>query len=766
MRLPECKVLAAVTLAYWALAHLGLNWALVPGAGSPVWPAAGLGLASLVLHGTGIWPAIFLGRLVASWTTGSEQPLWAEVGIAAANAASTVLAAHLLTRVRPIDRRLSTLPDIVWLLVACLVLSVFVAVPGTAILRLSSDLTAERGLALFQSWVFGNFAGAVTASSLVLSWATLRGRDLAGARAIHLLLCVAAVAAGCALVFMSRLAVPLQTWHIFPLLVWAAIAFQTRGASVALVIASALALAGPIVGLGPFTELSPTVLGQIGLVQQFIGLTAVTMLMLAGASDERRLKEALQAEVSSRAAAEERVRAIIDSAVDAIAVIDDRGNVTSFNRAAERTFGYSAVEALGRNISMLMPEAYARAHNGYIDAYLTTGFAKIIGSGREVEGRRKDGSVFPLDLSIAEWTDSAGSRFFTGIMRDISERRGAEERERLLAREVDHRAKNLLAVAQSVVRLSRAETTDELRKLISGRVLALGRAHSLLAASRWEGADLKTLLCDELTPFAGGGSDSIDVGGPEVLLSPAAAQALGMVFHELATNAAKYGALSVIHGKVRVQWKISRRDEAACLHFRWEESGGPIVAQPSRNGFGSTVLKASVEKQLKGTVAQHWNEHGLICEVAVPAGEFAVDGRAASRSKELSHLEALPMPKLRGWRILVLEDETLVAMEIHETLQSAGCEVVGPASRVQEALDLLKAEAIDAALLDVNVAGEMSFPVAQALAEKRVPFAFATGYAREHSLPDHLRHRPVLTKPFDATGLARIIDELIAGRGQ
>jgi CheY-like chemotaxis protein len=236
-----------------------------------------------------------------------------------------------------------------------------------------------------------------------------------------------------------------------------------------------------------------------------------------------------------------------------------------------------------------------------------------------------------------------------------------------------------------------------------------------------------------------------------------------MVFHELATNAAKYGALSVIYGKVRVNWNIVRRGEAACLHFRWEESGGPIVTQPKRNGFGSTVLKASVEKQLKGTVNQHWNEHGLICEVAIPAAEFAVDGGAASRLGDLSAPGALPMPKLRGWRILVLEDETLVAMEIQEILQSTGCEVVGPASRVEEALDLLEVEAVDAALLDVNVAGEMSFPVARALAMKGVPFAFVTGYAGEHCLPDHLQNRPMIAKPFDSSGLARVIDELLAG---
>jgi PAS domain S-box-containing protein len=727
-----------------------------------VWPAAGLGLAALVLLGRGLWPAIFLGRLLAAWTVGSDQPLWADVTFATVNSASTVVAATMLSRDGRIDPRLSTLPDVLWLLAACLFLSVATATVGTAILFLSADVTAGSILTVFQSWVFGTFTGAAMIGSMVLSWVTLRGRDLAGARLIHFVLCIATVAIGSASIFMGEGVIPLRTWHVFPLLVWAAVAFQTRGASVALVITSIVAIGGVNLELGPFIHLSATLSEQLSSVPQFLGFTAATMLMLAGAADERRHKEALQAEVSSRAAAETRVRGIINSAVDAIAVIDDAGNILDFNPAAERTFGYSAAEATGKNVSMLMPEEHARAHNDYMNAYKATGVAQIIGIGREVEGRRKDGSIFPLDLSISQWTDPAGKRFFTGIMRDITERHTAHERERLLAREVDHRAKNLLAVAQSIVQLSRADTPDELRERISGRVRALGRAHTLLAASRWEGADLRTLLCDELTPFTGLRGDRIEVNGPKVTLNPAAAQALGMVFHELATNAAKYGAFSVLQGKVRVRWTSAGRDGAASLTFRWEESGGPVVAEPRRKGFGSTVLEASIEKQLKGTVFLHWKQHGLICDVTIPGICSTIGAVADAQSEQLSPPEALPMPKLHGSRVLVLEDESLLAIEIQQTLQSAGLEVLGPASRIQEASDLLQAEAVDVALLDINVAGEMSFPVAESLVARCVPFAFVTGYTGKHTLPEHLQDRPILAKPFTSAGLITMIDRLLA----
>jgi PAS domain S-box-containing protein len=763
LRVAYLRKLLALALLYWLMAHLGLRWAAVSGAGSPVWPAAGLGLAGLLLFGRSLWPAVFAGRLLAAWTSGSEQPLWADMGLAGVNAAATLLAATVVTRFGRLDFRLSTLRDINWLIAGCLVVSLAAAIPGTLILASSSGLSVSEAARVFRDWLYGNFGGAITLTPLILAWASLRLQDLTRTRLMHLAVCIVAVAVGCSLVFFTDKGVPLRTWHTFPLLVWAAVAFQARGASISLLVASALAIAGVSFGLGPFVELAQTLTGQLSYVQQFIGLTSVTMLMLAGAVDERRIKETLEREVASRTAAEARVRAIVNSAVDAIAVIDEHGIIQDFNPAAETTFGYVADDAVGRDISMLMPDEHAVAHSGYIDAYKVPGEAKIIGIGREVVGRRKDGSTFPLDLSIAEWFDASGTRYFTGIMRDITERRKAEERERLLAREVDHRAKNLLAVAQSVVRLSHADSVTNLKKTISGRVQALGRAHSLLAASRWEGADLKTLLCDEITPFTGKVSERIDIGGPEALLRPTAAQVLGMVFHELTTNAVKYGSLSDPNGRLRVEWTIRREAREAKLMLRWEEIGGPPVAEPQKLGFGSTVITSSIESQLEGEVNLRWLPGGLVCEVSIPATDFVISGADTAVAEAFSSLEDTGRPCVRGSRILVLEDEKLIAIEIEGTLRAAGCVVLGPASRVHEALELLKVHRPDAALLDVNVAGEMSYPVADALLMIDVPFAFVTGYAGSESLPEHFRSCAVVTKPFAASDLIMTVGRLRAG---
>ncbi|WP_300973814.1 PAS domain-containing protein [Sphingomonas sp. LHG3406-1] len=199
-----------------------------------------------------------------------------------------------------------------------------------------------------------------------------------------------------------------------------------------------------------------------------------------------------------------------------------------------------------------------------------------------------------------------------GVSTDITEAREAEEREALLTRELDHRAKNLLAVVQSVVALTRAGSLDEFKAAVEGRILALGRAHSMLAASRWEGADLLSLLNEELAPYGEGEPDRIHLHGPSLLLKPAAAQSIGLIAHELATNAVKYGSLSSPAGRLDVRWDIhAARGNSPRLRFAWVERGGPPVEERSRSGFGSRLIRSSVERQLGGTLTMDWNRDGL-----------------------------------------------------------------------------------------------------------------------------------------------------------
>jgi PAS domain S-box-containing protein len=205
-----------------------------------------------------------------------------------------------------------------------------------------------------------------------------------------------------------------------------------------------------------------------------------------------------------------------------------------------------------------------------------------------------------------------------GVNVDITARKEAEERQALLMREVDHRAKNALAVVQAVLRLTRADSMPAFAKAVEGRVAALARAQTLLTESRWTGADFPAMLRGELAPFVGsGGGSQVLLNGPPVLLAPLTAQPLSMALHELATNAAKYGSLSVPNGRLEISW---REDPPGVrLHLRWVETGGPpLSGPPERRGFGSRVVEATVRDQLRGEVSCTWPPTGLVCELDIP----------------------------------------------------------------------------------------------------------------------------------------------------
>ncbi|MBV9564900.1 MAG: response regulator [Bradyrhizobium sp.] len=200
----------------------------------------------------------------------------------------------------------------------------------------------------------------------------------------------------------------------------------------------------------------------------------------------------------------------------------------------------------------------------------------------------------------------------SGVTIDITERKRAEERQNLLAREVDHRAKNALALAQSIVRLTRAEDVKAYANAVEGRISALARVHTVLSLSSWEGAELNTLLEQELAPYAVNGQ--IECAGPEMRLHPATAQTLALAVHELITNSGKYGALSTLTGSLSITWHV----EDAILALTWQEAGGPLVHVPTKHGFGTRSLIASIETQLGGRALFDWQPEGLICRLQVP----------------------------------------------------------------------------------------------------------------------------------------------------
>jgi PAS domain S-box-containing protein len=204
----------------------------------------------------------------------------------------------------------------------------------------------------------------------------------------------------------------------------------------------------------------------------------------------------------------------------------------------------------------------------------------------------------------------------SGVTIDITERKRAEQRQNLLSREVDHRGKNALALVQSIVRLTRADSIRDYSKAVEGRITALARVHTILSLSSWEGAELSGLIGEELAPFATRES-RVTVTGPKIQLTPATAQTLALALHELATNAAKYGALSALDGRVTVDWKLMHDT----LELEWTENAGPRVQKPASRGFGTRSVIASIETQLGGRASFDWRPEGLLCQLTVPLTE-------------------------------------------------------------------------------------------------------------------------------------------------
>jgi PAS domain S-box-containing protein len=363
---------------------------------------------------------------------------------------------------------------------------------------------------------------------------------------------------------------------------------------------------------------------------------------------------------------------------------------------------------------------------------------------------RPDGTVRWCRGSAAASFDAADRVVrLSGVTLDITDRKEAEQRQDLLAREVDHRARNALAVVQSIVRLTRANSVESYGAAVEGRIKALARSHALLSESRWQGADLGALVAEELAPYRVAEADKVTISGPNVSLQPHLAQGLGLALHELATNAAKHGALSSMAGKVSLTWQ----SHSDLLVLQWVESGGPRIAPPSTRSFGLKVIRASIEQQLGGKATFDWDPQGLRCTLSIPHAETPDRARAANGHGGNDRAE--PTVMASGRRVLLVEDEALVAMMIQECLLECGHSVVGPISRASEALSAAREGDFDAAILDINLGDGMAYPVADILAARGVPFVFLTGYEAD-TVDGRFGAVPILQKPIERQMLQKI----------
>ena len=332
------------------------------------------------------------------------------------------------------------------------------------------------------------------------------------------------------------------------------------------------------------------------------------------------------------------------------------------------------------------------------------------------------------------------------------ERVRAHERDKLLMAELDHRVKNTLANIQALVTLS-SRSAESVKGFVEGldkRIQSMAKAHSLLTQSRWEGVSVENLLREELEAY-GQEAGVVAINGVDAVLTPKSALSLSLALHELATNAGKYGAFSTRDGHVNVAWHVR---EDGGLGLSWTESGGPPVQPPARRGFGSSLIERALALETGGGATIRYEPDGIICDIVLPKSSL-VELTLAPVAKLLATnmgggTKAMPEKP----RLLVVEDSFLVLLSVEGMCEDLGWYVVGPATRLDEALALATTETFDAALLDINLDGEMSWAVADVLKQRGIPFALSSGYDQSNMLPESLAGSEIIAKPYRIGELA------------
>jgi CheY-like chemotaxis protein len=254
----------------------------------------------------------------------------------------------------------------------------------------------------------------------------------------------------------------------------------------------------------------------------------------------------------------------------------------------------------------------------------------------------------------------------------------------------------------------------------------------------------------------------VEISGSAVTLAPKAALSLSLAIHELATNAAKYGAFSQPTGRVAVRW-IPTNDGG--IKLSWSELGGPPVKPPTRVGFGTTLIERALAMETGGRANLNYLETGVHCEIFLPSSSLlknALPKRDVGETPSKAVDAALPVMG-RPYRILVAEDSFLLTTLLQDVFDELGWEMVGPATRLAGALQLAQHESIDAALLDINLDGTMSWDAATVLKARGIPFAFGTGYDVGINLPPNLAGSRVIGKPYRLDELRDVLHEIIVG---
>lgn len=622
-----CLLAAAITEILWT----------IPGDGISIWLPAGILLAAALASPQFKWP-LWAAAAVSAELTGNLIWYQHEIGpallLALGNSIAVITGALVIRKFLSPPFFLTNIKE-----AAIVIIVAGVGIPLLSATTGSIGLGWSYGQPWTNFWLrlfLGDATGAIIAAPvglLVLRSAArpLRvssGRMREASALVFIFGAMAAISLGGIAPF---------AYLMIPPLLWASLSFRIPGAIVAIVAITLFAVLFTLVGLGPFARHLMYMQYQNEALQLFLIVVATTGLLIGAIAEENRrgirelyaLNQTLEDRVAERsaslAATESQAKetanllsAISEACPDQIYAKDLEFRTIYANGAALRIVNAKSIDELrtvGEEHLLARPEEFnpIRANDRKVLKTRKTLVAEEVIT--DVDGLRR---VYRTTKSPL--FDSKGNLAgLAGVSVDISDIIKSQAREKMLVREVEHRARNLLAVVQGIVALSRADTVAELKDGLAKRIRALAHTNGAIAASDWEGADLAAILATELAPYRSNDGKNILLNGAPLLLEPATAQSLTLIIHELSTNAAKYGCLSAASGHLTVDWSVTENEgPGKNLHLSWTEKGGPPVSPPERKGFGTTVIGVFGQERPGSRVDFTWATEGLHVTLVVP----------------------------------------------------------------------------------------------------------------------------------------------------
>lgn len=454
---------------------------------------------------------------------------------------------------------------------------------------------------------------------------------------------------------------------------------------------------------------------------------------------------------------------LIELSHEAILVWDLERGIVLWNEGCEVLYGYSRNEAVGARSHDLLKTARDISADEFEQ--------KLTADGEwtgELLHFAKDGSEVWVD-SRQELIRFGDRSVVLETNRDVTERRRADDTRNILVAELDHRVKNTLAIVQSIAGQT-ARNSKSISQFVTSfndRLHALSAAHSVLTDANWKGAELTEVISNQVAE-QGRRYNNVEVSGAKVQLSAQTALQLSLILHELMTNARKHGALTRPTGRVSITWRI--QEGTPCrLRLIWRERGGPAVQPPSNVGFGTTLIsRAGSQQSVQAQLA--FEPEGVVCHISadLPAPNGDVGGyfnptRTRHAAKPVASAGSGAMPRARHQRVLIVEDEPLIALEIEAILSAAGFVLLGPVATVSVALEAIANWKMDCVVLDRNLSGEAVEPIIAELLVRQIPFAFVSGGSDE-KLGPVMSHVPYVRKPIQPQKLVEAVKVILASQ--